>query len=667
MPAEPPSARTAAESALAAGDPERAFTLIRDALRSEPSSAAHWTALAALYLALDQPAETLEAARRALALAPEHGEAHELSGLAHDARGEPDAAAQAFRAALVCDPGRLRARLGLAAVMLARGNSLEAMQQALAVLDAPGAPAAAWRVLGEAELLREDGHEAARAFERYVALCPDDAEAWHNLGLARELSGQPAPARDAFERALALAPGLVATRSQLCHLKRRLCDWDGLAALSESLRTAVGRAEPGVAPFAFLAEPASPEEQLACARLQAKEVQRLAHGLAPARATAVRSGASGERIRVGFVSSGFANHPTGLLIVELIERLRDGPLETVAFATTDDDGGAIRARLRGGFAEFHECAAMERGALAERIRARGVELLFDLRGYGGGNVAEVFALRPAPVQVNWLAYPGTSGAPWMDYLLADRQVVPDAARAWYSESVVRLPHCFQPSDATRRIADPPSRGECGLPPSGPVLASFNNAYKIGPDVFDCWLRLLASLPRATLWLLDPGDDGTARENLLSAAVRAGVARERLVFTPKLPHDRYLALYRHVDLFLDTWPYGAHTTASDALYAGCPVLTVAGRTFAARVGVSLLTTLGLPELIARDPEEYLVRACGLIEQPAVLSELKRRLLDGRRNSPLFDMAAFARDFTRAVQAMSSRARLGLAPADVDLQP
>jgi len=234
MPAEPPSARSAAETALAAGDPERAFTLLRDALRNEPASPAHWTALAALYLALDQPAETLEAARRALALAPEYGEAHELIGLAYDARAEPDAAAQAYRAALVCEPGRIRARLGLAAVMLGRGNSLEAMQQALAVLDMPDAPAAAWRVLGEAELLRDDGHEAALAFERYVALRPDDAEAWHNLGLARDLSGQPAASRDAFEQALALAPGLVATRSQLCHLKRRLCDWDGLAALSDS-------------------------------------------------------------------------------------------------------------------------------------------------------------------------------------------------------------------------------------------------------------------------------------------------------------------------------------------------------------------------------------------------------------------------------------------------
>ena len=666
MPADRHGARAAAEAALAAGDASRAFELLRGALRADPADASIWTALASLYLALAQPAEALEAVRRALTLAPERAEAHELAGLAHDARGDSEAATRAYRAALVCEPHRGRARLGLASLMLARGNSLEAMQQALAVLDGPDPPAAAWRVLGDAELLRENGNEAARAFERYVLERPEDAEAWHNLGLAREMARQPVAACDAFERALALDGDLVATRSQLSHLKRRLCDWRGLDALSESLRAAVREGRSGVAPFAFLSEPTSPEEQLACARIAAQEVQRQARASAPSRGGAV-AGSSGERIRVGFVSSGFGNHPTGLLIVDLIERLRGGPLETVAFATTADDGGALRARLRQGFAEFEDCAAMDRAGLAERIRTRRIEVLFDLRGYGGGNVAEVFALRPAPVQVNWLAYPGTSGAPYMDYLVADAHVVPPAARAWYSEALVRLPHCFQPNDATRRVADPPSRRDCGLPETGPVFASFNNSYKIGPDVFDCWLRLLASLPQATLWLLDPGDDGVARANLEAAAERAGIAPARLCFMTKLPHAQYLARYRHVDLFLDTWPYGAHTTASDALYAGCPVLTIAGRTFASRVGVSLLGTLGLPELIARDAEDYLVRACGLIEQPAVLDALRRRLAAARREGPAFDMARYGRDFTRAVHAMSSRARLGLEPADMDLAP
>ncbi|HET9485107.1 MAG TPA: hypothetical protein VFO79_14195 [Xanthomonadales bacterium] len=371
-------------------------------------------------------------------------------------------------------------------------------------------------------------------------------------------------------------------------------------------------------------------------------------------------------MRVGFVSSGFNSHPTALLTVELIERLRGEELTTVGFATTPDDGTPLRARIARAFGRFVDVAGLDAPAIATRIRDANVDVLFDLRGYGGGSVSEVFALRPAPVQVNWLAYPGTSGAPFIDYLVADRVVVPDEQRAHYSEAIAYLPHCFQPSDTTRVVAPPPSRAACGLPDApektGPVLASFNNAYKIAPDTFACWMRILGAVPDACLWLL--GDaQGPMAANLRDAARRARIDTERLHFMAKRPHAEYLARYGLVDLFLDTWPYNAHTTASDALWAGCPVLTLPGSTFASRVAASLLHTLGLDELVARDADDYVARATRLAGDAPARNALRARVAAARAASPLFDMGRYAADFARLVRALAARSARGLAPADL----
>ena len=283
-------------------------------------------------------------------------------------------------------------------------------------------------------------------------------------------------------------------------LKRRLCDWTGLDALSARLRAAVAAGAPGLTPFSFLAEPAGPDEQLRCARLWALQRQADAESrrgdLGPPPAAR-----SARDLRVGMVSNGFNNHPTALLVVELIERLRGTRLRTFGFATSADDGGAMRRRLRAGFDEFHDLTGLDPAAMARQVRARDLDVLVDLRGYGGGAVTELFALRAAPLQVNWLAYPGTSGAPFIDYLIADAVVVPAAERGHYSEAVVRLPRSFQPSDSTRAVREPPPRATLGLPASGCVLASFNNSYKISPEVHACWMRVLDAVPGSVLWLL----------------------------------------------------------------------------------------------------------------------------------------------------------------------
>jgi predicted O-linked N-acetylglucosamine transferase (SPINDLY family) len=267
------------------------------------------------------------------------------------------------------------------------------------------------------------------------------------------------------------------------------------------------------------------------------------------------------------------------------------------------------------------------------------------------------------LQVNWLGYPGTSGAAWMDYMLADAVVQPDHLRATTSEKLVRLPRCFQPSDTSRTIAPAPAREDCGLPAHGTVFACFNASYKINPSSFDRFMRILAQTGGSVLWLLSGPED--ANQRLREQAVLAGIAAERLIFMPKLPHAEYLSRYQHVDLFLDTLPYNAHTTASDALWAGCPVLTCVGETFAGRVAASLLLHAGLPELVTADEAAFVALAASLGDNHEALQLSRRHLEQQRINGSLFDMDGYSADFRRAVQAMSARWRIGRPAADIDI--
>jgi predicted O-linked N-acetylglucosamine transferase (SPINDLY family) len=287
-------------------------------------------------------------------------------------------------------------------------------------------------------------------------------------------------------------------------------------------------------------------------------------------------------------------------------------------------------------------------AIAQGIRDAGIDLLFDLRGWGGGGAPEVLALRPAPLQINWLAYPGTSGAPWIDYVIGDAFALPDALAAHYSERVLRLQRAFQPSDDSRRVGMPPSRRDCGLPEHGTVFCCFNNSYKLTPRSMARMLAVLRQVPDSVLWLLS--GPGQADARLREAARRAEVDPARLRFMPKLAHADYLARYRHADLFLDTHPYNAHTTASDALWAGCPVLTCPGATFASRVAGSLNHHLQLPAMNAADDRVFVETAIALGNDPQALAALRATLAQRRSDTGLFDMAGFARDFSAEVQAM-----------------
>lgn len=507
----------------------------------------------------------------------------------------------------------------------------------------PGHPEALAR-LGRTRWMQGRHGEAAALLRQAANLVPEHPGIALWLGHALEDAGQPEAAADAYRQAHRLLPGEPYITAQLLNWQRRLCDWRGLEPLSSQVRQAVAQGAAVVEPFAFLSEDASAIEQLACARQRAMGV---AQGLRALPATQVRRDG---QLRVGFLSNGFGAHPTGLLTVALFEQLRAlGVLELHLFALNGDDGSTIRARLQAA-ATLHDVTALPHAVIATRIRDAGIDVLFDLRGWGGGGTPSVLAMRPAPVQVNWLAYPGTSGAAWVDYVLADDYVLPAALVPAFSEQVRYLPRAFQPSDNTRVLEPAPGREACGLPAQGVVFCCFNNSYKLNPRSMRRAFTVLQGVPDSVLWLLS--GPGNADARLRSAAREAGLDPARLVFMPKLPHPTYLARYQHADLFLDTHPYNAHTTASDALWAGCPVLTCPGMTFASRVAGSLNHHVQLPAMNVADDRAFVETAIALGNDPQALAALRASLAQRRSESGLFDMAGFARDFSNEVRAMAT---------------
>nr|WP_298130799.1 tetratricopeptide repeat protein [uncultured Pseudoxanthomonas sp.] len=549
----------------------------------------------------------------------------------------------------------------------------------------------AWVMLSDAELDHGDAEAGQRAAERALNLRPRHPEALARLGRSHWLSGRhvqaaqtlseaaaQAPqhpgialwlghaledageaeaAAQAYEHAYRLVPDEPMFAAHLLNWRRKLCDWRELDALSAQVRRAVREGNGVVEPFAFLSEDASADEQLACARQRAQALASVIRPLPPASRASVDA-----PLRLGFLSNGFGAHPTGLLTVAFFEALKaQDAVAAHLFALTPDDGSPIRQRLKAA-TQLHDLSGQPHARIAQAIRDQRIDVLYDLRGWGGGGTPEVLAMRPAPVQVNWLAYPGTSGAPWIDYVLADRFALPAALKPAFNEAVAWLPGAFQPSDTRRAVDTPPSREACGLPVAGVVYACFNNSYKINPRSMTRMLRVLAGVEGSVLWLLS--GPGLADDRLRAAARAHGVDPARLVFMRKQPHADYMARYRHADLFLDTHPYNAHTTASDALWAGCPVLTCPGATFAARVAGSLNHHLGLDDMNVADDDSFVAAAIRLGHDAAARAALRTRLQNARLDAPLFDMPRFAQGFADIARRMADRHRAGLPPAPLD---
>jgi len=651
--------RLLAIAQLKTGRRDAALRSLEHARMLDPQSPEVLCNLATVQSMSGRPADAQATLRQVLAFSPDHPVALTHLGRLLHVSGDYEGAARCFERSLAAGVAPAEALINLANTRIAQGRIGEAeaaLQRSLAAN--PRSPDA-WYLLGFLHERQGRLRDAIAPYEKSMSLQPR-AHTAHNLGLVFDQLGDWHAAVRMMEHALRLDPNLLEATAQLAFGKRRLCQWTGIDALGERLRRAVDAGASGVTPFSFLAEDATPAQQLACARLFARQF-----AAGPRTASATGGDGDGRPLRVGFVSSGFNRHATGLLVVELIEHLRESPLHTIAFATTASDGTEMRSRLAAAFDEFHDVAGQPPQAIAAQIRTARIDILIDLDGYCMGSLPQVFALRPAPLQVNWLAYPGSLGAPCYDYLIADRFLIPDTQRVHYDERIAYLPRCYQPTDTTRVVAATPSRDACGLPAEGFVYCCFNNSWKLTPRRFSAWMRILDAVPGSVLWLLDgPPGSGTA-DRLRDVARAHGIAAERLVFSPKLEHGEYLARLARADLFLDTAPYNAHTTASDALYAGCPVLTLPGETFASRVAGSLNRQLGLDELIAADDEDYVRLAIEFSREPQRLAPLRARLADPATRARLFDMRAYARDFAALLIEMSERARRGEAPRDITL--
>ena len=550
---------------------------------------------------------------------------------------------QHLQQAIARQPGDFVAWVMLADLELEAGDIAAGEQAARRALQLrPNHPEALAR-LGRVAWMAGAHADAAKLLGQASALAPQHPGIALWLGHALEDADDAEGAAAAYRRAHALMPDEPYIAAQRLAWQRRLCDWQDVDTLAAQVRAALAAGHGAVEPLAFLSEDASAGEQLACARARAALI---AASVRPLPAVTVRARGP---LRVGFLSNGFGAHPTGLLTVALLEHLRHDPaLQLHLFALNRADGSGIRERLQSA-TRLHEVAALRHADIAARIRAQGIDLLFDLRGWGGGGTPEVLAMRPAPLQLNWLAYPGTSGARWLDAVVADEFVLPAALEPHFSERVLRLPRAFQPSDNTRTLEPSPSRAECGLPEHGVVFCCFNNSYKLNPRSMGRAFAVLQAVPGSVLWLLS--GPGQADARLRTAAQAAGLDPARLVFMAKLPHPQYLARYPLADLFLDTHPYNAHTTASDALWAGCPVLTCPGDTFAARVAGSLNHHLGLARMNVADDAAFIATASALGNDPAALASLRAELAQARDRSGLFDMAGFARDLSALLQRLA----------------
>jgi protein O-GlcNAc transferase len=498
------------------------------------------------------------------------------------------------------------------------------------------------------ESRRED--EGLAILRRAVEIDPRHAGAQNNLGVALVLGNNPAAAIEHFLQALEADPGLAQAHANLFGPLMDVCAWTQLERLTAQLVERAARSPAGdwverVRPFEMLALPVPRELRREVGRYHAKQYARQAAGPLAIPKTGPRP----QRLRIGYASADFRNHATTHLCGGLFGRHDRARFEIVAYSFSGDDGSEYRRRVERDCDRFVDVSGESFEQTARRIAADRIHVLVDLKGYCAGHRAQIFAWRPAPVQVNWLGYPESMHAPFIDYIVADEHVVPRGDEAWYAERVLRLPRSYQVNDTDQAVdARPARREEEELPPAGFVFCCFNHNWKIDAATFAGWMRILRGVPGSVLWLLR--SNVPAKYALWKMAESHGIERARIVFAQPRPKPLHLARIALADLALDTYHYNGHTTTSDALWAGVPVLTVPGETFASRVSASLLSTAGIPELIVATRAQFEREAIALAREPGRLAALRRRLERARLRQSLYDTDAFTRALERAYDAM-----------------
>ena len=645
------------------GSLARAEKLYRLVLQAQPDNFAAMHLLGTLLHQRGKPDAAVPLLESAIRLNPHDAEMHNNLGIALIASKRFEEARTSFERALALDPSLAGAHsnLGVALYQLKRFEAAVASYRR--ALELQPRNAEALDNLGLALLESGAQSEAVENFRSAIAIRPDWALAQVHLGNALAAQKSYVGAIEAFENALLHDPQHGYAKALRTFLKRQICDWSNHDEEVKALTIKGGdwRKDRDLpSPLIFLSLTDDPRLQFDCAKAYASQY-RTAYAARPSRSRGPRT--SG-KIRLAYLSPDFRQHATSFLLADLIEAHDRSRFEVVAISYGPDDGSALRRRMVGAFDQFIEVTDISDGEVVARMRELEIDIAVDLSGYTTLARTPILAARPAPIQVSYLAYPGTTGADWIDYVITDPFLTPDEFRPFFSERFAVLPDSFQVNSLRAIPAEAPSRAQCALPEDAFVFCSWNNLYKITPALFDVWMRLLGAIPGSVLWLL--GENTWAVENLRRAAGARGIDPDRLVFAPKAPYAEHLARHRHADLFLDTLPYNAATTASDALWAGVPLLTCPGRSFVSRIGGSLLNAVGLPELVAPSLPAYEARALQLARNLDELHALRRRLEESR-TARLFNPPRFRRHIEAAYTTMWEAWQAGSAPKAFAVDP
>jgi protein O-GlcNAc transferase len=616
---------------------ERLDAAIAGAATQQLPAADIWFAYARLHLKQGDRNAAREACERALEIAPDALGPLRLLAWLMLQEGDPRSAQALCRRALQREPRDVESLHLLGKALKAMGAFAAARSVLIDCASIAGDDPEVLTTLGAVCLDAGDAAEARERLEQAIAAGAQSAGVWDNLGLAYRTRGDHEGALSAFERAVAADPELTPALANLVHARRYLCEWDGLAKHEQRLIATldVPGSDPRWSPHIALNCSLTPAQELAVAR-------RWSRAVLPTPATPRPAKPRGRRLRVGYLSSDFREHPTGRLMAGLFEQCDRSRLEIFAYSYGPDDGSELRSRIRASFGSAWRDVQGASDAEAARIICDdGLDVLIDRKGHTHGGRLAILASRPAPVQLHYMSFPGTLGYDAVDGLIADDVVVPVGAEVDYHERVWRMPRCYFVNDGHRALPPSATRAEVGLPEKVVVLACLNQSYKLSPPVFAAWMEGLRQAPNAVLWLLAAG--ARAHANLRAHAAQAGVDPGRMLFAPPLAQDAHIARLRCADLALDTRPVGSHTTGCDALWAGVPMLTCPGRTFASRVGASVLRAAGLPELIAASLDDYQARLVELASAPDALRDYRAFLERTRQHNPLFDTVGFARDW------------------------
>jgi protein O-GlcNAc transferase len=609
---------------------------------------------------LKRPAEALASYDRALAVQPEYAQALYNRGVVLRDLQRPAEALASYDRALAIKSDHVDALNNRGVVLRELKRPAEALasyDRALAIkpdyVEALNNRGSALRDLKQpAEALAS--HEIALAIE------PDHADALCNRGIALRELKRPAGALASFERALALEPDHRYAFAGVAYAALATCDWARAGIIGGELVHRIAQDSAIVPPFTLLGYSNDESLLLQCARKSLTEEIAV-----PAQPLWRGESRQHGKLRIAYLSSDFRRHAVASLFAQLFELHDRARFEIVGISFGPDDQSDMRARLVRGFDQFHDVRSRDDGDVANLLHRMEVDIAVDLNGRTEEARLGILARRPAPVQATYLGYPGTTGADFIDYVIADPTVLPLDQQPFYTERIVQLPECYQVNDSSRKIAaDTPARREAGLPGHGFVFCCFNNNFKITAPVFDIWMRLIGQVEGSVLWLLQ---DDAARENLTRAAAARGIDPAHLVFADRREPEAHLARHRLADLFLDTLPYNAHTTASDALWAGLPVLTCKGAGFAGRVAASLLHAVGLPELVTNDLREYEALALRLAADASLLRGLRQRLEQNRSSCPLFDTDRSRRHLESAYTTMWEIHQRGESPRSFSVEP